>query len=331
MLSAWMRFCSALCKSLPLVLGGCTAPEGSSTGAVATRGRVDVIEPGNGPRWGTLSGLTAHPTNPSLLYAVTDKQSPPARIVEIDVSGPAPRVVRQIGISAPGFDDLDFEGIVARPDGGFWLASEGEKRNSPPNLLLEVDARGTFRRSIDLPQAIAERVRGKGYEGVALEVTPTGARLYVAFQGRLSDDPKNLARIGSVDPASGQWTFFFYPLEPLPSGDFAGLSDLLHLGNRRFAAIERDGEVGPQAIKWITTFDLGTLTGAPPDSTPPALTKHLAVDLVPLFTKLGHSVEKEIEGLAVAADGEVYAITDNDNDRPTVLLRLGKAADVFGP
>jgi hypothetical protein len=33
----------------------------------------------------------------------------------------------------------------------------------------------------------------------------------------------------------------------------------------------------------------------------------------------------------VAVDGLVYAVTDNDNERPTVLLRLGSATDVFGP
>jgi hypothetical protein len=49
-----------------------------------------------------------------------------------------------------------------------------------------------------------------------------------------------------------------------------------------------------------------------------------------MFTQLGRRIEKEIEGLAVAADGQVYAITDNDNESPTVMLRLGLSSDVFG-
>ena len=48
-----------------------------------------------------------------------------------------------------------------------------------------------------------------------------------------------------------------------------------------------------------------------------------------LLAEVGRDVEPEIEGLTVAADGQVYAITDNDNDRPTLLLRLGAAKDLF--
>jgi hypothetical protein len=103
------------------------------------------------------------------------------------------------------------------------------------------------------------------------------------------------------------------------------------LGNGRFAAIERDGRAGRNAIKWLTTFDLGPRSGAPPEGTPSMLTKQRALDLVPLFIALGRKVEKEIEGLAVAVDGQVYAITDNDNGRPTLLLRLGKEVDLFRP
>ena len=61
------------------------------------------------------------------------------------------------------------------------------------------------------------------------------------------------------------------------------------------------------------------------------INNRVAVDLVPMFTQLGSKIEKEIEGLTVAVDGQVYAVTDNDNERPTVLLRLGSATDVFGP
>lgn len=295
----------------------------------ATPGRIDELEPGEGPAWGTLSGLTAHPANASRLFAVTDADSPPVRIVELEVLEATARVVRQISVSAPGFEDLDLEAIVAKPDGGFWLASEGGKGNSPPNVLLEFDASAHFMRSIGLPAAIANRVGKKGVEGIAMEQTPQGVRLLVAFQAPLVDDPEGVTRIGAVNLASGQWTFFFYPLERLTSGGFSGLSDLVHLGNCRFAAIERDGKGGRNAIKWVTTFELGSLVGAPPETTPPMINKQLAIDLVPIFTHLGRKIEKEIEGLAVAVDGNVYAITDNDNERPTVLLRLGLATDVF--
>jgi hypothetical protein len=61
------------------------------------------------------------------------------------------------------------------------------------------------------------------------------------------------------------------------------------------------------------------------------INKPLAVDLVPMLTQLGRKIEKEIEDLAVAVGGRVYAVTGNGNKRPTVLLRLGPASDVFEP
>jgi hypothetical protein len=331
MLEGWLRSGTTFLQGMMAWLGALPVAENSAPPIAATHGRLDVIEPDDGPAWGTLSGLAAHPTDASRLFAVTDKNSAPIRIIELEVLTVATRVVRQISVFVPGFDGLDPEAIIAKPDGGFWLASEGGKGNNPPNILLELDASAHFLRSIGLPQAIANRVKNKGFEGIAMVQPPRGELLCVAFQEPLVDDPEGVTRIGAVDLTSGQWTFFHYPLERLPSGDFTGLSELVHLGNRRFAAIERDSKGGDKAIKWVTTFELGGLIGAPPEATPPMISKRMAVDLVPMFTQLGHKIEKEIEGLAVAVDGEVYAITDNDNERPTVLLRLGLATDVFGP
>ena len=328
MFSDWMRSAAALFKTVMHKLGGGTSGSNAST-VTGSAVRIDEIEPGDGPAWGTLSGLTAHPSDPSKLYAVTDSDSPPVRIIELDVSASPGRVVRQIPVIAPGFDSLDLEAIVALPNGGFWLASEGAEDNNPPNVLLEVDAGGRLRRSIELPASIASMIEKKGFEGLALETTPSGSRLYVAFQAPLVNDRDDLTRIAAVNVDTGQWTFFHYPLERLPSGDFTGLSELLHLGNRRFAAIERDGKGGRKSVKWITTFDLASLVGAPPDAAPPIITKHVVVDLVPVFTRVDRKVEKEIEGLVVASDGQVYVVTDNDNERSTLLLRLGKAADIF--
>jgi hypothetical protein len=169
----------------------------------------------------------------------------------------------------------------------------------------------------------------KGLEGVALERTASGERLVVAFQAPIDGDPSDFTRIGAVDPASGVWSFYLYPLDRTVSGDLTGLSEVLHLGGQKFAAIERDGRGGKASVKWVTTFELGSLAGAGPDEIPPRLSKRRAIDLVPLFIASDMKVEKEVEGLAIAADGEVYAVTDNDNKRATLLLRLGKAQELF--
>jgi hypothetical protein len=86
---------------------------------------------------------------------------------------------------------------------------------------------------------------------------------------------------------------------------------------------------GKRSIKWITTFELAPDAGAAPDQKPPLLVKRRVLDLVPLFLASGRKVEKEVEGLALAVDGNIYAVTDNDNKRATVLLRLGRAEQLF--
>jgi hypothetical protein len=293
------------------------------------RGSIHEIERGNGPAWGTLSGLTAHPTDPQRLYAVTDQDSPPIRIVEIELAPQTVKVIRQISVIGRGYDDLDPEGIVAKQDGGFWLASEGGAGNVPANRLLEVDSAGQIVRAIGLPASLAPRMGKKGLEGVTLDRMEPGERLAVAFQAPLDGDPSDCTRIGVVDPATGIWSFYLYPLDRTDQGDLTGLSEILHIRDRIFAAIERDGKGGKNSIKWITTFELAPRSGAAPDQTPPLLVKRRALNLVPLFLASGRKVEKEVEGLALAVDGNIYAVTDNDNERETVLLRLGSAEKLY--
>lgn len=289
------------------------------------------ITAGVGPGWGSLSGLTSHPTNPTLLYAVPDQDSPPPRILEIDVASGGARVVGQIPLLAANEPGLDTESISAKPQGGFWIGSEGGDYDEPPNRLLEVDGGGRILRTLRLPASIAPRMLGKGFEGVAYVAGPDGERVYAAIQQPIDGDPDELTRIACVDPATGEWRFWHYPLERLESGHVSGLSELLHISGTRFAAIERDGKGGRHSLKWVTTFDLGQAPGVAADAVPPVVTKHVAVDLVPIFLDDDRKVAKEIEGLTIASDGQVYALTDNDTDpeRPTLLLRLGPASEVF--
>lgn len=294
------------------------------------------VASGNGPAWGTLSSLVAHGRDPSRLYAVTDQDSPPLRIIEIEVTRQTARAVGQIEIQSGGLDELqdlswlDVEGLAAKADGGFWLASEGGEGNDPPNMLIEVDHTGRALRTIHLPDQIAGMVRRQGFEGVALAREGAAAgRLVIAFQSGLEGDGDDTTRLALVDPASGEWRFWRYPLEEVKQDDYSGLSDILHLDGDRFALIERDGRGKAHALKWITLVDLSSIKGASPGETPPVLKKTRVLDLVPMFLAAGRKVEKEIEGLAIAADGQVYAITDNDNERATLLLRLGRADALF--
>lgn len=85
---------------------------------------------------------------------MTDKDSPPVRIVEIELSPQTAKVIRQIKVIGRGDGALDPEGIVAKQDGGFWLASEGGAANVPANRLLEVDSAGQILRTIGVPDLL---------------------------------------------------------------------------------------------------------------------------------------------------------------------------------
>lgn len=127
------------------------------------------------------------------------------------------------------------------------------------------------------------------------------------------------------DLATQTWSFLFYPLDlpTSPNGGWVGLSEIMALGNNRFAVIERDNQAGPDAtVKKIYRIDL---TGKADGS---VLSKTLVRDLLPdLRASKGHVLEK-IEGLARLANGDVYIVNDNDGvdlgSGETQLIKLGK-------
>lgn len=301
----------------------------SPVGRPATGKHLHVVAAGHGPAWGTLSGLTAHPSDPTRLFAINDNNTAPIRIFEIRVSARGAEVVRQIVVRAPGIEKLDPEGIAARPGGGFWLAAEGGKRNDPPNGLLEVDENGDLMRALHLPATIAARISKKGFEGVARFEVRGQELIATAFQAPIAGDPGDTARIALVDPVTGDWTFVLYPLSQNNDGETTGLSDLLHIDGLRFAAIERDGSAKKSSIKWITLVDLASVTPSDAGGIPPRVSKRFVCDLVPIFVDAGRKPAREIEGLARAADGKVYVVTDNDGDGDTFLLQLGQSDDLF--
>ncbi|MFD6754673.1 esterase-like activity of phytase family protein [Micromonospora gifhornensis] len=97
--------------------------------------------------------------------------------------------------------------------------------------------------------------------------------------------------------------------------------------------IERDKLNGPAAaVKRIYTVELPTGPAAPGPLR--VLPKRLALDVLPALRADNGWTQEKLEGLTVAGNGQVYAITDNDGVQDatgeTVLLRLGPSAKVFG-
>ncbi|WP_045743519.1 esterase-like activity of phytase family protein [Actinoplanes rectilineatus] len=293
--------------------------------SIGIRGTVQVFGLGanptnqlisrNGIPWGALSALSAVPGRKDRLVSVTDAVYTPTRILGLTTGG---TIDSQLTVTKDGTPiGYDAEGIVARKQGGYWLAVEGSA--STPNLLVRLDAKGRVQEEITLPADVAATITTNGLEGVA----ESGTSVWVAVQRTLKGDPANTARIGRYDTVTKTWSWLLYPLDAAPTG-WSGLSEIVAVDGNMFAVIERDNQRGPlAAIKKIYTFDVPrTWSGTP------TVTKKPAKDLLPILKSGNGWVQDKVEGLAIAGDGRTYAVTDNDGlddaTGETVFMNLGK-------
>ncbi len=328
--------------------------------------------------WGALSGLAVAPDDEDRAYTVHDSFYAKSRIFALDLSTSPAVIDGEIVLSDSGSAlsavdpglvngdaeftvNLDLEGIAVSPAGGFWLVSEGSGAagdgDEVLNLLLKVSATGVIEDVVTLPDAVNDFQIRFGFEGVAAVagesmpgavMTAPSEQVFVAFQREWDEDPDGLARIGRYDTGSGEWAFYYYPLEEPESdnGGWVGLSDLTYLGDERFAVIERDNQAGTDAvIKRIYRFSVARVEPLPEPSEPaatdtavapavmepaapkfPVLEKTLVRDLVPDLEVTAGPVLEKIEGLAALADGTALVVNDNDgvddSNGETQLLRL---------
>lgn len=319
--------------------------------------------------WGAISGLAADPTQDHILYAVDDSYYQRNRIFTLDVSDHPATLVSEIVLRdsnnvvaalpaadladptvaadhasrAAVFDEkdlaalinddktlnIDSEGIARASNGGFWIASEGDgtigdaaRPINSVNLVLKTDAQGVVEHVFTLPDAINESQIRFGFEGIA----EANGMAYVVFQRAWTGDDE--PRIGVLNPTDGSWSFYFYPLDDTesPNGDWVGLSDLTALGNGEFLVIERDNQAGPDAaIKKLYRFSVEDLEEGD------TVSKTLVRDLMNDLRAPGGMILEKIEGSAVAPDGTLYIVNDNDgidgSNGETQLLNLGRLAD----
>lgn len=126
-----------------------------------------------------------------------------------------------------------------------------------------------------------------------------------------------VAADGTVESANGGWV---------------GLSELTALPDGRALVLERDNQLDQHAtVKRLYAVDLGAVEPTADIAAAPLVAKKLAVDLLPaLGGPLPGTVPDKPEGAAVAADGQLYVVTDNDGiddaAGATLLLRLGLIA-----
>lgn len=288
--------------------------------------------------WVALSGLAGHPGNPDILYAVSDSFLAKGYIYTIDTASQPARIVNRLEVTG-ATDSLDLEGIAVGPDGDFWVASEGNA-GSRRNAVLKVNAAtGMVTKEIHLPAHLEDEARSNGFEGIAVSGEAGAEQIYVAIQRAWpneGDADKVNTKIGRYDVTTGAWGFVHYPLNPEGQGGWIGLSDLTLLPDGRFAVIERDKGWGTSTglnaeLKAVYSVDLANARFEPySEDTAPSFTvsKDLLINVLPVLQKNSVWTAEKLEGFAVAADGQVYVVTDNDgvDDAPgeTLFLNLGK-------
>lgn len=296
---------------------------GRKQAASAPGAYPDVVTDAGGPVWAALSGLASAPGLP--LVAVHDTILRPTRILTLDLGSRA-RVVGELPVTRAGAPvAYDPEGIVHRPGGGYWLASEGPSPALNRNVLVHVAPDGSVVQEVRLPASLEALGTTSGFEGVATSVD--GSQVYVAIQREWADDPSGFVKIGRYTPATGAWAFYRYPLEtpPAVTGAWSGLSELVRVDDTTFAVIERDNQAGPNArVKHLSTFSIAGLTPvAHGAGTPPLVTKTLVRDLI---AEDGVRLEK-FEGMTILDNGRVIVSTDNDGFGETRLYRFGPLFD----
>lgn len=289
--------------------------------------------------WGALSALAADRWDPHTLYTLYDSFYRESRIFTLDIRR-SPAVITDELVLRRGDEtvDLDLEGIAQRPDRGFWAVSEGagsvddpDRPVSSTNLLIKTTPLGAIVAEINLPDPVNALQRRFGFEGVASVGRGAKERVYVAFQREWVGDPDNRVRIGRYDTATGEWRFFYYPLDlPIsPAGGWVGLSELVALDGETFAVIERDNQAGTNArIKRIYRFSIAGLEPQAQGGAFPLVEKTLVRDLMPDLERPKGLVLEKVEGLAVNRSGRGFIVTDNDgvvdSSGETQFLRLGE-------
>ncbi|MFD3508481.1 esterase-like activity of phytase family protein [Nocardia sp. NPDC058666] len=278
--------------------------------------------------WGALGALSADPAAADRLFTASDIAYGPSRILSMDVSVTPALIDKQIPVTEGGKPvTFDIEGLAARRDGGFYLAVEGKE--GPGNELVRVAGDGAVQQRIALPAEITAGLGKQGLEGVAVQGSGADETVWVAVQREVKGDPKGVARIGKFVPKTGEWQWYGYQLDSTDvKGDWIGLSEIVVDGDS-LLLIERDKLNGPAAaLKSVTRVQIPTTPGVTGTTAPAVLPKTEVRDLVPALRATNGWVQEKVEGLTIAGNGELYAVTDNDGldaaTGETVLLRLGK-------
>jgi hypothetical protein len=274
--------------------------------------------------WVAMSGLAADPRDRDTVWAVSDSVLGQAYLYVIDVSDHPARIVKRIpvggvNVADQALGDYDLEGVFARPEGGFWVASEGRVADGTrPNQLVRVDEDGDVLDSIPLPAELVAHATSSGFEGV----TATGSArrgdeaVWAVIQREWADDEAGFVKLARYEVASGEWTFALYPLDPVesPSGGWVGLSEITLLPHGdEVAIVERDDRIDRDArVKRLYGVDLDDVETRPYGEELEVVDKFLLRDVLDELDENSISIPDKLEGVAVTRDRRMFLATDND-------------------
>ncbi|MFF3221213.1 esterase-like activity of phytase family protein [Nocardia suismassiliense] len=192
---------------------------------------------------------------------------------QVDIAANTGETIKDLAgnVLPPTDHGLDPEGLVALPDGTFWVSDE----YGP--FLVHFDAEGAEIERLapgsGLPKELSLRTPNQGMEG--LTITPDGSTLVGLMQSGLntpgltgSAKETPLTRIVTVDLKTKALEEFVVPLEHPKSSKVAD-SEITALSATTFLIDERDGSLAPKADKKLWTVDIANATDVGPDAKVP--------------------------------------------------------------
>jgi hypothetical protein len=233
---------------------------------------------------------------------------------------------------------LDSEGLVAMPDGTFWVSDE----YGP--FVVHFDAKGKELERLSpfdgtLPKELSLRSPNEGMEG--LTITPDGATLVGIMQSALNtpglvgaSKSVPVTRIVTINLADRtNMHEYLYPLAN-PQQTKVAVSEITALSPTTFLIDEHDNAAAPDGNKKIYVADISGATDVGPHSTVPETSYHadaggLLINGVPLETFVGVSTD------AAAADklkvaGITLAAKTLKLDVGDLVRSLSANGDFFG-
>ena len=239
---------------------------------------------------------------------------------------------------APSDHGLDSEGLVAMPDGTFWVSDE----YGP--FIVHFDAKGKELERLSpfdgsLPKELSLRGPNAGMEG--LTITPDGTTLVGVMQSALkapglvgSPESVPVTRIVTINLADRTNVHeYLYPLAN-PQQTKVSVSEITALSPTAFLIDEHDDAPAPVGNKKIYVADISGATDVGPHSTVPAASYQadaggLLVSGVPLETFVGVSTDAAAADRLKAA-GITVAGKTLKLDVGELVRTLSAKGDFFG-